>query len=98
MSEDRLRQIFAEGKPDWFSQEAKDGCSPDDIIQLLDTQSYFDLMKLSYPTIRDAVLERFERENLIVRKGEDWTITNMGAILFAKNLGCSILLLAKLHE
>ncbi len=86
MSEDRLRQIFAEGKPDWFSQEAKNGCSPDDIIQLLDTQSYFDLMKLSYPTIRDSVLERFERENLIVRKGADWTITNMGAILFAKNL------------
>lgn len=86
MSEDRLRQIFAEGKSDWFSQEAKNGCSPDDVIRLLDTQGYFDLTKRSYPTTRDAVLERFEHENLISRRGDTWTISNIGAILFAKNL------------
>lgn len=86
MSEDRLRQIFAEGKPDWFAQDAKNGCSPDDVIRLLDTQGYFDLIKLSYPTTREAVLERFEHENFISGKGDTWAISNIGAILFAKNL------------
>ncbi|MBI5906980.1 MAG: hypothetical protein HY853_00050 [Burkholderiales bacterium] len=28
MSEDRLRAIFAEGQPDWFSQPALVGCDP----------------------------------------------------------------------
>jgi len=46
MSEDRLRQIFAEGQPEWLSHPAKSGCSADEVIQLLDTQTYFDLMGL----------------------------------------------------
>lgn len=86
MSSDRLRQILDEGKPDWFSEEAKNECSSDDVIQLLDVQSYFDLTKTSLPTTRDAILDRFEQESLILRKGEFWAITNLGAILFAKNL------------
>ena len=86
MSEDRLRQIFAEGEPDWLSQEAKNECSSEDVVRLLDTQIYFDLMKIPYPTARDATLERFAQENLISRRGDLWAITNLGAILFAKNL------------
>jgi ATP-dependent DNA helicase RecG len=44
MSEDRLRQIFAEGRPDWLNEIARAGCCADDVIRLLDTQSYFDLL------------------------------------------------------
>jgi ATP-dependent DNA helicase RecG len=86
MSEDRLRQIFDEGKPDWLSRPARENCTGDDVVKLLDTQSYFDLLKLPYPANREAVLNRFEREGLIVRKGSMWTISNLGAVLFAKRL------------
>lgn len=86
MTEDRLRQIFNEGKPDWLARSARKNCSGDDIVQLLDTQSYFDLLKLPYPANREGVLDRFEREKLIVRKNGTWTITNLGAGLFAKKL------------
>ena len=86
MSEDRLRQIFDEGKPDWLSKLARENCSGDDVVRLLDTQSYFDLLKLPYPANREAVLNRFEREGLITRKGITWTISNLAAILFAKRL------------
>ena len=41
---------------------------------------------LAYPVTRPAVLDRFEREKLIQRTGGTWTITNLGAILFAKKL------------
>ncbi len=34
MTEDRLRQIFNEGKPDWLSRSARKNCSGDDIVQL----------------------------------------------------------------
>lgn len=86
MSEDRLRVIFAEGLPDWFSQPALQGCEDDKVVQLLDTQSYFDLLNLPYPVDRAGVLERFNSEKLIQRQDNRWTITNLGAILFAKKL------------
>ncbi len=86
MTQDKLRAIFAEGQPDWFSQPAKTNASPDEVIALLDTQAYFDLLKLPYPTNRDAVLERLEGEGLINRSESGWTITNLAAILLAKKL------------
>jgi ATP-dependent DNA helicase RecG len=86
MSEDRLRVIFAEGQPDWLSEPAMKGCDDDKVVQLLDTQSYFDLLQIPYPMERSGVLERFEKEKLIQREGQEWIITNLGGILFAKNL------------
>lgn len=86
MTEDRLRQIFDEGKLDWLSAFAREGCADDEIVQWLDTQSYFDLLELPYPATRDAVLDRFEREKLICRRGSLWCITRLGAVLFAKRL------------
>ena len=86
MSEDRLRSIFAEGQPDWLLQPALKDCDDDKVVQLLDTQSYFDLLHLPYPINRAGVLERFETEKLIQREGAGWTITNLGGMLFAKKL------------
>ena len=86
MSEDRLRAIFAEGQPDWLSQPAMTDCDEDKVVQVLDTQSYFDLLHLPYPANRTGVLERFEHEKLIVRQGHGWSITNLGGLLFAKRL------------
>ena len=87
MTEDRLRAIFDEGKPDWLSEFACIGVSPADVVGLLDTQSYFDLMKLPYPATRAAVLDRLERDQIIVRRDNAHAVTNFGAILFAKKLG-----------
>jgi ATP-dependent DNA helicase RecG len=86
MSPDQLRHIMAEGEPDWLSQAALTGCADDQVVQLLDTQSYFDLLHLPYPVNRAGVLERFESEKLIQRENGGWTITHLGAMLFAKKL------------
>lgn len=86
MTEDRLRSIFAEGKPDWLAERAKTNCSAEDVVELLDTQSYFELMKRPYPSVRAGVLERLEAEHLVQTVGGGWAITNLGAILFAKRL------------
>lgn len=86
MSEDQLRRIFAEGQPDWLSQPALTDCGADQVVQLLDTQSYFDLLDLPYPVNRAGVLERFEGEKLIELRERGWSITRLGAILFAKQI------------
>jgi len=86
MTPDHLRRIFAEGQPDWFMQAAKDNASADGVIALLDTQTYFDLSNLPYPTTREGVLARLSGEGLIVSTPAGWVISNLAAILLAKRL------------
>lgn len=86
MTPDVLKSIFAEDQQDWFCQPARSDASPDDVIALLDTQTYFELLKIPYPTSRDAVLERLQSQDLIKQTAQGWTITNLAAILLAKKL------------
>ncbi|MEJ2794962.1 ATP-binding protein [Iodobacter sp. LRB] len=86
MTPDQLRKIFDEGKPDWLALSAKTDASADDVIALLDTQTWFELLKLPYPTTREGVLERLRGEGLIVQSNRGWQISNLAAILLAKRL------------
>lgn len=86
MTPDVLKRIFAEDQQDWFCQAARCDASADDVIALLDTQTYFELLKIPYPTTRDAVLERLQSQQLIKLTAHGWTITNLAAILLAKKL------------
>jgi ATP-dependent DNA helicase RecG len=86
MSEDRLRTIFDEGKPEWVEEIARAGVSPNGVVEFLDTQSLFELLRLPYPAAREGVLDRLQRERLIVARGQAFDITNLGAVLFAKRL------------
>lgn len=86
MSEDQLRKIFTEGQPSWLEAVAAKGLSGQDVVQLLDTQSYFDLLNLPYPTDQKGVLERLESEKLIERFEDGYTILNIAAVLLAKSL------------
>lgn len=49
MTDDKLRRISDEGKADFLSQIAAGGLSADDIVRLLDTQEYLDIIKPPYP-------------------------------------------------
>ena len=86
MSEDKLRRIFAEGQPDWLELPTLRGVSAQDVIQLLDTQAFFDLLHLPYPTDQVGVLDRLLDERLIERSELGFDILNIGAVLLAKTL------------
>ena len=86
MSEDQLRRIFDEGKPSWLEEVALENASAADIVQLLDTQAFFDLLKLPYPTKQQSVIERLLDECLVKKSAGEFSILNMGAILLAKEL------------
>ena len=86
MTEDQLRKIFAEGQPDWLEAFAREGLSGQDVVQLLDTQTFFDLLKLPYPTDQAGVLEKLTSERLIENRDGGYAIRNMAAILLAKEL------------
>ncbi|MDD2723425.1 MAG: ATP-binding protein [Methylovulum sp.] len=86
MSSDQLRRILAEGAPDWFEQPAKQNVTADEVVALLDTQSFFELIGLPYPTSREGVLARLAKERLIVEGSEGWLVTHLAAIMLAKRL------------
>ena len=87
MSEDQLRRIFAEGKPDWLEEHTKTGLEAQQVVDLLDTQTFFELHKLPYPTDRGGVIDRLLRERLIDEAGGVYAIRRIGALLLAKQLG-----------
>ena len=86
MSEDQLRRIFAEGEPDWLEEPSRDGLDAQQVIELLDTQTFFELLKLPYPTDQKGVLDRLLQERLVDRDGDTYTIRKLGALLLARRL------------
>lgn len=57
-----------------------------DIPRYLSTETYFDLMHIPYPTSLENVALRLKEENIINEYENQYAITNLGALLFAKNL------------
>jgi len=86
MSEDQLRAIFDEGKPGWLERPALERVAGDEVVQLLDTQSFFELLGLPYPDNRAGVLGRLAQEKLIERAGSSYTIPHLCAVLLGKRL------------
>lgn len=80
------RKIWNNVKYNFETAISLEGCSAADVIRLLDTQKYFDMMGLPYPTTQDGVIEKFLMDSIIVKHDNGYAITNLGGILFAKNL------------
>jgi ATP-dependent DNA helicase RecG len=85
---DRLRVLWAKLQPYvWETGIAAQFLTGDDVLAKLDYSSFFDLIKQPLPDNRPGIFDRLQSERLIVSDvGGRWNITNLGAILFAKNL------------
>jgi len=86
MSEDQLRRIFAEGKPNWLEEISMQGLDAQKVVELLDTQAFFSLLKLPYPTNQAGVIGRLVHERLVKEQDGHYAIIRLGALLLAKNL------------
>lgn len=68
-------------------QIAVDSISGSEVLSYLEYTKYFELLKLPLPENRDAILESLVSDDLIIiMNNATYSITNLGAILFAKNL------------
>ena len=86
MSEDHLRRIFAEGEPNWLEEHSRIGLDAQQVVELLDTQTFFELLKLPYPGKRAGVIDRLSQERLIDALDSRYAIRRLGALLLAKKL------------
>lgn len=66
---------------------AEENVSPDDVLNLIDYPKYFHLMQQPLPDNRRAILKRLTSDSVIrPRENNRYDITNVGAVLFARNL------------
>lgn len=59
-----------------------------EVLKLLDYPAYFDLLKVPLPENRNGILSALAADDLIRScEAGGWNVTNLGAVLFARNLG-----------
>ncbi len=84
--EEKERKIWQNTDYQLENEIAKSKLSASEVIDLLSTQTYFELLKIPYPSNQAGVIEKFISEQLIVKENSGYSITKLGALLFAKNL------------
>lgn len=75
----------AHGIPYEF-QPARKNLSEDDVLRLLDYRRFYELLDKNTPKATDTILSSLENYHIIVQDGDRWSITNLGATLFANDL------------
>jgi len=66
---------------------AKSNVEEDELVVLLDYPKYYDKMEMPIPRNRDKVLDDLQNEKFIIKNDAgNWNITNMGALMIAKDL------------
>lgn len=85
---EKERKIWQKNETGIFEKEiARILSDGPEITYLLDTFVYFDLLKIPYPESNKSVIERFMSEGFVIPLPDGKIgITNLGAILFAKDL------------
>lgn len=84
---ERERKIWAKSDKKPFEDKVvADKLTGSEVLKLLNYPKFFEMMGLPQPAGEAAILERLAQEKLLSRHGELWGITNLGAILFARNL------------
>ncbi len=66
---------------------AKANIDASELLKLIDYPSYFDLLDIPLPEERKKIIEKLAEEEIIIKNDAgSWDITNLGAILLAKEL------------
>ena len=58
----------------------------DDVLKKIDYPAFCDLLKIQLPDNRQGILEKLLEEKVILSVGDTYSISNLGAILFAKKI------------
>jgi len=71
-----------------FEQQlAAESISAEQVLKLLDYPAYFELLDLPLPEGREGILTALESDDMIKRNDAGlWSISNLGAVLFARQL------------
>ncbi|MFH1319550.1 MAG: ATP-binding protein [Bacteroidota bacterium] len=71
---------------DFEEQVATHNLNSDEVLKLLDYDSYFSMQEKRLPDTKQGILQTLAADDLIKNANEGWDILNLGAILFARDL------------
>lgn len=85
---EKLRALWSKLQPYvWESGIAASFVSGDDVLARLDYAAYFSLTDQRLPDNRAGIFDKLQADRLISRDvGDRWNISNLGAMLFARQL------------
>ncbi|WP_448701884.1 ATP-binding protein [Mucilaginibacter sp. AW1-3] len=84
---ERERQIWNQDNNYAFEREiCVSNVSEDDIIKLIDYPNFFELIRHPLPDNRKGIIEKLIEDKVIIHHSGFYSITNLGALLFAKDI------------
>lgn len=87
MSAKQIQMLSAKSIGISFEENsARSNLSSDDVLNLLDYKSFFNLIDKNIPKSTDAILAKLSDMGYCFEKNGKWSISNLGAILFASSL------------
>ena len=87
MSFDKLEAIRAQVHQRPFEEGiALSGQTSEQVLALIAWDEVFHLFELPLPSVSSSIIDRLHQEGLIMRNGSHYDITNLGALLFAREL------------
>lgn len=89
MSSKQVQMLIAKSMGISFEENtAMDNLTQEDVLMLLDYQALYRILDKNLPRSSDTILSNFTEMGYCHEKNGKWTITNLGAILFARSLSC----------
>lgn len=86
MSRSQVRSLIAaSGGLSYEEQNAKAGLCPSEVLKYLDYTTFFELLHKTLPSSETGIIECLKEYNLCREERSQWSITRLGAILFAKD-------------
>lgn len=84
---EKERQIWNSEKYYSFERDiAIHHVTEDEVLKLIDYPSYFELLKIPLPDNRKGIIERLIHDKIINIGREDYHITNLGILLFSRDI------------
>jgi predicted HTH transcriptional regulator len=84
---ERERKIWQNTKNSSFENKiALSGITDNEVLEVIDYPSAFNLLKIPLPDNRIGILEKLAEEQLVRKRAASYDVTNLGAILFASKL------------
>ncbi len=68
------------------SIKIKEKLTVDQVFSLLSYETYFDMMNIPLPSDKEGIIDRFISEKIILQDEVGYSVTELGALLFAKRL------------
>lgn len=84
---EKERQIWNNERNYQFERDiALDNVAPDDVLNLIDYPAFFDTLKIPLPDNRQGIFDKLIQEKIIKLGSSEFDITNLGALLFSKDI------------